>query len=254
MKENLILKKFKKELVHGTFNLLEEETFFGSKIMELEDDVIIDDKSVQYFQKYYIVDDPNDATGQTLAKNNGYQYYNLNSFDETFFLLDTVELKFQNHTITKAQQSTIDEKNNTKWIINVDIKTILREYLFARIKERRTFNSITYEELMNNDINNSIYDYITTNLLDRFSFDYVDFYVKYVDIKNNTIWSNLTLKQFDPQYRSDIELEENRNTSVNVEINNYIDPLANLTINYNQTKSSSDYKFDYYFNIYYKKI
>jgi len=254
MKETLILKKFVKENVNGTFNLLEENSFFGSKIMELEDEVIVDDKSIQYFQYYYTSTDPNDTTGQTLMKNNGYQYYNLNSMYETFFILDSVDLKYQNHTIRKATQTTRDEKYNTKWFIDVDIKQILRNYLFAKIKERRTFKCITYDKFINNDINTSIYNYIDLNLLDRFAFDYIDFYIKYIDIKNNTIWSNSTLKQFDPQFRSDIELVANKNTSANVEISNFIDPLANLKINYFQTKPSTDYKFDYYFNIYFKKI
>jgi len=254
MKENLILKKYKKETVNGTFNLLEEETFFGSKVMEIEDDIIIDDKSVQYFQYYYNVLSPNDATGQTLAKNNGYQYFDIDQFQETFFLLDVVDLKLNNHTITKNQQTEIDEKNNTKWVIYIDIKTILKEYLFAKIKERRTFKSLIYTHFMNNNINQSIYNYIDLNLLDRYKFNYLEFYVKYTDIKNNTIYSNSVLKKFDPLFKSDIENVANKNTSVNVEINNFIDPLAPVKINYSQTKTSTDYKFDYYFNIYFKKI
>ncbi|NPV12883.1 MAG: hypothetical protein HPY57_14015 [Ignavibacteria bacterium] len=253
MKETLILKKFKKEPVYGTFNLLEEETFFGSKIMELEDQIIINDKSVQYFQ-YFFNALPGDITGQTLAKNNGYQYSQLNKLVETFYLLDMVDLKLQNHAIYKATQTSKDEKYNTKWVIDVNIKNILREYLFAKIKERRTFKSITHDRFLNKDINKSIYEYIDVNLLDRYSFQYIDFYIRYVDIKNNTVWLDTTFKQFDPQFRSDIELDEYKNQSVNVEIANFIDPLANLKINYFQTKPSTDYKFDYYFNIYYKKI
>lgn len=253
MKEDLILKRFKKELVNGTFNLLEEETFFGSKIMELEDEIIIDDKSVQYFQ-YFFNAPVGDTTGQTLAKNNGYQYSQLNKLVETFNLLDVVDLKYDNHTISKATQTSRDEKYNTKWVIDVNIRNILKEYIFAKIKERRTFKSISYDKFLSRDINNSIYEYIELNLLDRYSFNYIDFYVRYVDIKHNTIWSDLTLKQFDPQFRSDIELPEYIDQSVNVEIANFIVPIANLKINYFQTKPSTDYKFDYYFNIYFKKI
>lgn len=250
MKEDLILKRFKKELVNGTFNLLEEETFFGSKIMELEDEIIIDDKSVQYFQ-YFFNADVGDTTGQTLAKNNGYQYSQLNKLVETFNLLDVVDLKYNNHTISKATQTTRDEKYNTKWVIDVNIRNILKEYIFAKIKERRTFKSISYDKFLSRDINNSIYEYIELNLLDRYSFNYIDFYVRYVDIKHNIIWSDLKLKQFDPQFRSDIGLPEYVDHNVNVEIANFIDPIANLKINYFQTKP---YKFDYYFNIYFKKI
>lgn len=254
MKENLILKQFTKENVNGTFNLLEEETFFGSKVMEIEDDIIINDKSVQYFQYFYTPITSDDVTGQTLAKNNGYQYFELSQFVEDLFILDVVDLKLNNHTIIKTQQNEIDEKNNTKWLINIDIKNTLKEYLFSKIKERRTFKSLKYTNFLNNNINESVYNYIIQNLLDRYEFNYIDFYIKYTNITSNTIYSNLTLKQYDPQFDSSIELLDNRVTNVNVEINNYIDSLAPVKINYFQTKPSTEYKFDYYFNIHFRKI
>ena len=109
MKDNLILKKYKNENVNGTFNLLEENTFFGSKVIEIEDDIIIDDKSIQYFQYYYNVTDFNDQIQVSLSKNNGYQYYELDSYSENFFILDSVDLKYNNHSIIMAQQSDNDE-------------------------------------------------------------------------------------------------------------------------------------------------
>ena len=111
-----------------------------------------------------------------------------------------------------------------------------------------------YYNFKNKDINSSIYEYIDLNLLDRFKFTYIDFYTKYTDIKNNTIYNNITLKKFDPKFSSDIENETYRNTNVNVQIDNFTDPIAKLQVSYNQSKSSEQYKFDYYFNIHYKKI
>jgi len=254
MKENLILKKFKKENVNGTFNLLEEETFFGTKVMEIEDSISIDDKGVQYYQYFYNIVDVNNPIEVEKAKNNGYQYNEVNDFLETFFLLDVVDLKLNNHTIRKQQQTELDEKYNTKWLIEVDIKNILIEYLFAKIKSRRTFKSIRYDNLTNKDINNSIRDYINLNLLDRFKFINLDFYVKYTDIRDNSVFGGTVLKQFDPQFKSDLELIEYKDNSVDVQIDNYIDPLANVEINYFQKKPSTEYKFDYYFNIHYVKI
>lgn len=254
MKENLILKKFIKEPVNGTFNLLEEISFFGAKIMDIEDNISITDHSVQYFQSWYQVTDPNDSIQQELAKSNGYQFYELNLFEEDLFILDTVALKFDNHTITKMQQNDLDNKYNTRWEIVVDIKTILREYLFAKIKEQRTFKSLKYSNFMNNNINESIRQYINLNLLDRYKFDGVDLYINYIDIKNNSVYNNLTLKQYDPVYDSSIELPENLVANANVQINNYIDPISTVRITYFQTMPSTNYKFEYYFNIKYQKI
>jgi hypothetical protein len=254
MKENLILKKFVKEPVNGTFNLLEEISFFSAKIMDIEDDISITDLSVQYFQEWYQVTDPNDPVQQELSKNNGYQFYELNLFEEDLFILDTVALKFDHHTITKMQQNDLDNKYNTRWEIIVDIKSILREYLFAKIKEQRTFKSLKYSNFMNNNINESIRQYINLNLLDRYKFNGVDLYINYIDIKNNSVYNNLTLKQYDPVYDSSIELPENLVANANVQINNYIDPISTVRITYFQTMPSTNYKFEYYFNIKYQKI
>jgi len=251
MRENLILKKYKQEPVNGTFNILEEPTFFSSKVMELEDDILLNNESIQYFQYFYNAKDQTQIE-QNLTKNNGYQYNILNKYQETFFLLDVVELKLDNHTITQVSQNEIDKNNNTKWEIDVDIKNILKQYIFAKIKERRTFKSINYYNFINKNINESIYDYITYNILDRYEFNYIDFYVKYNDIKNTSIYSNI--RQFNPIFKSDIEDISHKTTGVNVQINNFVDSLANLKITYLQTKPSTDYTFDYYFNIYFKKI
>lgn len=254
MKENLILKKYKKEKVNGTFNLLEEETFFGCKAMEIEDSINIDDKGIQYYQYFYNINDINNTIEVEKAKNNGYQYNEINEFLESFFLLDTVDLKLKNHTIRKQHQTEIDEQNNTKWIIEIDTKNILIEYLFAKIKKRRTFRSIRYDNFINNDINNSIREYIKLNLLDRYKFSSLDFFVKYSDIRDNSIFDNNLLKQFDPLFKSDINLLKYKENNVNVKIENFIDSLANIEINYFQIKPSTRYKFDYYFNIHFVKI
>jgi hypothetical protein len=253
MKENLILKKFKKENVNGTFNLLEDKTFFGTKVMEIENFIDVKNIGIQYFQYFYNIIDINDLTEVEKAKNNGYQYNEINEFLESFFLLDVVDLKLNNHTIINQSTSTLNQFN-TKWTIDINIKNILTQYLFAKIKERRTFKSIRYENLLNKDINDSIINYIELNLLDRIKFDSLTFYVKYTDISDNSIFGNETLKQFDPIFKSDIDNIENIDNNINVQVNDFIDPLSNVSINYLQKKSSSQYKFDYYFDIHYVKI
>lgn len=253
MKDNLQLKKFVTENINGTFNLLEESTIFGSKVMDIEDDIYINDKSIQYFQYFHEITSTG-ITEQELAKNNGYQFYNFNQYEEDLYIMDVVALKDTYHTISKLQQSEIDNKLNTKWKITIKIKDILKEYLFAKIKEYRTFKALSYINFQNNNINDSIYNYININLLDRYKFDRLDLFINYINIKDNTIYSNLILKQYDPKYNSAIELPGFKVTNINLETSNYLDLLADININYSQIKPSSDFKFDYYFNIYYKKI
>ena len=71
MKDNLQIKKFEIEKVHGVFNIVEESTFFCSKIMDIEDLVSITDKCIQYYQI--------NSIGTTSY---GYQYYDKNFLEE----------------------------------------------------------------------------------------------------------------------------------------------------------------------------
>lgn len=255
MKDTLILYKFNTIPVNGTFNLLEERTFFGSKMMEIEDTIKIDKTSIQYNQ-YWI--DTNINTGSTymeLSKNNGFQNYVFNQSLEDVFIQDLVLLKLDNHTIKKFQQSDIDLKNNTRWEITLDIKNILKTYLFYRIKEARTFKGLNYNNFINNSINNSIYDYITLNVMDRYKFDSLDLYVQYQKINlNNNLYNLSALLQYDPRFDSSVEISQNKVTNSNVQQGDVVDQLSNVKLIYNQTKPSTEYKFDYYFNIWFKKI
>jgi len=242
MKDSLMLKKFETSKVNGTFNLLEEKTFFGTKVMDIEDDIHITDKSIQYFN---IVNN---------ELSNGYQYTIINNYEEDLVIMDVVEIKYNNHNIKKALQNKQDEIQNTRWEFNIDIKKILTEYLFGKIKEARTFKSLNYTNFTNRNIDKSIYEYITLNLLDRYEFDTIDLYIKYIDIKDNVIYSTTALKQFDPQYNQSIELPEYKVSNANMQLELYLDKLAPIKVNYYQTEKSSDYKFDYYYNIHYKKV
>jgi len=244
VKENLQLKKFTTEKVHGVYNIVEEPTFFCSKVMDIEDIVEITDKSIEYYQIY--------ENGNPY-NNNGYQYF-VKNFTEQFYILDAVKLKLNNHNIVLVQQSSLDEQFNTKWQIQINVKTILTEYLFAKIKEARTFKSMKPSNFINNNINQSVYDYITNNLLDRYRFSKLDLFVQYIDIKNNQLYSDLAIKQYDPMYSSSIELDEYIVKNLNLQQDSLVDTLADVYVLYSQIKPSTDYKFDYYFNVYFEKI
>jgi len=243
MKDSLMLKKYKTENVSGVYNLKEEKTFFGSKLMEIEDYIEIRDRSIPYY-------DVNDVTDM----NSGYQYYDLNEIKESITIFDIVSIKNNNHKISKSLQNDDIERYNTRWKINIDIKNILRQYLFGKIKESRVFRSISYKYFTNNNINTSIYEYINMNILDRYELDKIELYVKYIDIKNNVIYSNLAIKQYDPKFNQSIELEKYKVSNTNLKLDLYLDKLAPINVEYYQVKSSTEYKFDYYYNLYFKKI
>ena len=241
MKSNLMLKKFSTNTVPGTMNQKELRTFFGGKVMHLEDIISINDDTINFS---HVVGD----------YNNGYQYFDISTIPddwETYFSENLTDLKFNNQTISLLSQNSATMLNNTKWQIVINGSSILRDYLYFRLKEQRVFKMINANELYSNNINSAIYDYVNKNIFSRYRLEKVTFYVKYYDIKNQNIYSNIKL-QYNPKFDVDVY------DSVNLANANIIgfDPYKfdSIILQYNQIKSSSQYSFDYYFDLTFSKI
>jgi hypothetical protein len=235
MKDNLLIKRYKVEMDNGTKNMNIIKSYFGSTLMDIEDEIFINNLSISY------------------SDYNNYQYYDNNfNTNETEKIVSLTELKRDNHTINIINQDEINLTNNTKWEIDINIKKILKEYLFARIKESRTFKTIRDNNTKDNDINQSIYNYIIFNILNRYEFTVIDFYIKYQNLNNNIF--NKTNKQYNPifddnSYNNDYFIKD-----YNIIKKDQFENLSPIKIIYSQSKSSKDYRFDYYFNITYTKI
>ena len=245
MKDDLILEKFITESVVGTLALQEISSFFGGKMMKVEDEIEIDATSIQYYE----------VSGDTSVE--GYQYFDFDTMGinyETIVLESLFNVKLDNHTISLLQQTNQNLLYNTNWQIDINIKSILQTYLFLKIKQSRAFKCIQSSNLINKNINQSIYDYITFNVIDRFGLDHIDFFIQYYDIlETNTLYNQVGL-QYNPVFNSKIESSTNLIPNVSMINNNYLNSLNDVIINYNQTKPSNRNRFDYYFNVYYKRI
>jgi hypothetical protein len=141
--------------------------------------------------------------------------------------------------------------NNTRWQITINGSNILKDYLFFKIKEQRVFKLIHANEVYSNDINNAIYEYITYNIFSRYRLDKVNFYVSYYDIKKQSVYDNIML-QYNPKFNHSVYTIDNL---TNINVSGY-DPYKFDTINiqYNQSKPSDQYSFDYYFDLNFTKI
>ena len=240
MKSNLILKKFSTNSVPGTMNQKELRTFFGGKIIYSEDNIYINNDSINFSQ---VVSDIN----------NGYQYYDVSlaKNKEINFYENLTDLKLNNQSISLYSQNTLNLTNNTRWQITINGSTILKDYLFYKIKEQRVFKKINADEVYSNNINNAIYEYITYNVFSRYRLDKIDFYVSYYNIQQQTVYDNILL-QYNPTFNSDVYKKENLS---NMSVIGY-DPYKfdTITILYNQSKPSTQYSFDYYFDLNFTKI
>jgi len=233
MKDNLMIKQYNVIYDNGTKNMKTSKSFFGTKLIDIEDSITIDNISIKYTDIY------------------GYQYFNTNPIEKET-ILNLSELKKRNHQIKLQTQNDFNISNNTIWEIIINIEEILRQYLFFKIKESRTFKTVKQEHTKNNDINLSIYDFINFNILNKYKIDHVDFYIKYKSILNNNKFDKSV--QYDPIFDDTILKSENLIKNYTFIKKDEFDNLSNIKIIYNQIKNSLEYKFDYYFNLIYKRI
>lgn len=241
MKSNLMLKKFSVNAVPGTMNQKELRTFFGGKSIYSEDIININDDSINYSQ---VVSD----------YNNGYQYFDYSTIPsnwETQFYENLTDLKFNNQAISLYSQSTDNLNNNTRWQIIINGSSILKDYLFFKIKEQRVFEIINASDVYSNNINNAIYEYITYNIFGRYRLEKINLYVSYYDIKKQSIYDDIRL-QYNPKFNVDVYKTENLSNMTVVGYDPY--NFSTINIQYNQSKPSNQYTFDYYFDLIFTKI
>lgn len=229
MRRTYISPEFNKNAIYGTYNMVEESNFFGAKMLEIEDSILISNQNIIYYQKK-----------------------NSEQLDlDTETTLDSIiysssEDKNANHTLAiDESQTKYNFENNTKWIIDINIKSILSNYLYAELKKYRTFEGVRTDMTIYNDVNVAIKKYIEFNVLNRYKLSNIEFYVNYTDLRNQNvlryknIWNETTYK---PEYKlSKIQTVSDYNQNT-------------LRVLFNQEKPSSTYKFDYFFNLLFVKI
>ena len=126
----------------GTHNMLEERSFFGSKMMDIEDVITIDNSSIRYFQR---------RSGEQLDLNN-----ESSGKPIVFSLSDNKEdnLNFQ----IDENQDDFKKQTNTAYIMDINLKNIIDDYIFAQIKSSRVFEGIKGKDTKFRDIKLAIED------------------------------------------------------------------------------------------------
>jgi hypothetical protein len=248
MKSNLVIRKYQTQTVKGVKSAKEVKSFFGSKLIDIEDDIYINDISIQY----------SEVVNKVSIQNDHYQYYDVNLLHPEVNILRSLDdVKYENHSIDVYSQKdpSVDAVNkNYEWIMVINARNILREYLFLRLKESRVFKTIRSEDLLERNINTYINNYIDTNLLNRYNISELAFYANYFDvIQDSTVFTKGQVLK-GPNFNKNVFNESKRIKNVNIMTPDYLNNLDTVKIIYNQIKDYRRYKFDYYFTISYKKI
>jgi len=227
MRRSYISPEYHNNLVKGTLNMVEESKFFSAKMINLEKEIKVDNIDIIWYQNPL-----NEQIDISIESTISPLFYS------------TSNDKKNNHTLSiDKKQSDYQKEKNTKWIIDIDIRTILSNYLFATLKKYRTFEGLTNKSTIYGDVNLSIKDYINFNIINRYQLKKVDFYLEYRSLsEDNTLryknsWNtNLPSSSLYKKYQMVTETDESK-----------------LKLIFEQI-SSSQYIFNYYFDIYFEII
>jgi hypothetical protein len=215
--------------IYGTFNMVEESNFFAAKMLEVEDSIYVSNQNIIYYQK---------STGEQidLAIESSLP-------TQVYSASDNIK-SHQKLTLDDAQLDS-QKESNTKWILNIDLRDILSDYLFAVMKRYRTFEGISNPLTRTNDVNTAIREYISNNVTNRYKLSRLDLYVSYTDLRNQNVL------RYKNTWKSTISLDSNllKKKQMDVAFDE-----STLKVLFTQEKPSSQYNFDYSFNILFEKI
>lgn len=209
--------------------MVEESNFFASKMLEIEDSISIKNQDIIYYQNL-----------------NGEQIdYSIESSLQSY-VFSSVSNKGSNHTLfLDENQSKSQKEKNTKWVLKIEVEKILKEFIFAELKKYRTFEGIKNEMTRYNNIDIALNNYIDFNVKDRYKLETIDLYIKYKDLRSQNI---LRYKNI---WNSNISSPENKYTRSQRETS--VDGSV-VTLIFNQEKPSTDWSFEYYFDLNFEKL
>jgi hypothetical protein len=228
MRRNYISPEYYKNPVYGTFNSYEESNFFSSKMLEVEDIIEIINEDIIYYQKTN--GEQLDLSVENALKSEIYS---------------SSENKNKHHRLYYDQaQNDFQLKNNTKWILEIDARDILIDYLFATLKRYRTFEGVRNDMNIKKNVDSYIREYIENNVLNRYKLSKVSLFIKYEYLRNQS-----TLR-FENIWNSNLTSEDE---ITKFQLNSKYD-YSKVNINFNQQEPSLDYSFNYYYNLKFEKI
>lgn len=228
MRRTYISPEFLNNKVYGTFNMVEESNFFGAKMLDIEDSIYLSNIDIIWYQK--ITGEQLDFSIESSLPSNSYS---------------SITDKFNNHTLlVDESQSKFQLDRNTRWILTIDLKTILSNYLFSTLKKYRTFEGVRNDITKEKDVNISIRKYIESNVLDRYRYKSVDLMINEKSLRNQNLlrfknnWnSNLTIDSKFTKIQTETEFD-----------------YSSIKLIFSQNNPSTEYNFDYYFNILFEKV
>jgi hypothetical protein len=229
MRRTYISPEFNYKAVPGSFNMLESSSFFGSKMLEIEDSISIKNENIIYYQS---------ATGEQIDL----------AVERTLpqLVYDTVEDKriYSTLNIDDSKLKGFRDEN-VPWILDIQVNTILSNYLFAVMKKFRTFEGLPNNLTYDNSVNAALRQYIQKNVINRYRFSKIEFYLKSISL--------LTTGRLKYDNRWNVNIETGANLFSKFQTETEFG-TEDLRVLFFQPESANSFCFDYYYNLYFEKI
>lgn len=229
MRRSYISPEFEHKDVYGTYNMVEESNFFGAKMLEIEDSILIDNQNIIYYQM------PNGEQLDLSVENTLQSYVYSAAIDKEKNQILSID----------PTQTDYTKENLTNWTIDINLKGILANYLFSELKRWRTFEGIRTNMNSYNDVNTAIKNYINFNVIDRYKLSRIDLYLNYKDLRSQN------LLRYKNSWNSNIVNPAKKLTKFQSEMS--VDG-SYTKLTFNQQQPSSSYTFEYFFNLYFEKL
>jgi hypothetical protein len=229
MRRTYISPEYSNYRVYGTFNMVEESNFFGSKMLDIEDKISLQKQDIIYYQN---------LNGEQLD-------YSLESSLKSYVFSSSIN-KSENHKLEIDEtQPKYQMDKNTKWILTINVEKILSDFIYAEMKKWRTFEGIKNEMTRYNNVNLALKSYIDNNVKDKYRLKNIDLYISYKDLRNQNIL------RFKNSWDSNVFLDSNKLIKLQRETST---DGSEVKLIFSQEKPSSDWSFNYFFNLNFEKI
>jgi hypothetical protein len=229
MRRTYISSEYSNTKTYGTFNMIEESNYFGSKMLEIEDSIYIENQNIIYYQR---------PSGEQI---------NLSAEISIDSLVYSASSDKEINHLLKIDDTQTDyqRENSTKWIMDIKLNDLLSNFLFANLKRYRTFEGLKTSITRTNDVNTAIREYIDKNVSNRYKFKKIDLYIKYKDLRSQNIL------RFKNTWNTTIGIDSNKFQKIQTET---AFDGSSIRLLFNQEQPSAQYSFEYYFNILFEKI
>lgn len=224
MRRTYISPEYSHMKVYGTFNMREESNFFSGKMLDIEDSISISTTDITYYQN-----------------NKGEQLdFSIESSSAPMFYSPVQDKKNNHKLVLDENQTEFQKTTNTKWLLTIDLKTTLINFVFATMKKYRTFEGVRNDITQENDVNVALKKYIELNVYDRYKLESIDLFLNYKELRNQTLY------RYKNNWTHDVAESKYKFTKIQTEV--AIDG-SEIRLYFTQEKPSAMWVYDYFFNL-----